>query len=148
MLRRELEPIVSEIISWSLWLIGISIGISVLSIFITVDLSQSNNPFLNIFILSLSNFSFFIGLLAICAGLLIIFFKKPETSSFSKERKKEFKPIYKKGLKETPTTSGEEKDRSNLSQFSKREFKLIFSGVIAFLFSIILWISYLILQTI
>ncbi len=143
----ELGPVLNDIINWSLRIIGISIGLSILSIFITVDLSQSSNQFIDIFVLSLSNFSFFIGMLVICAGLLIIFLKKPEGSSFSKERKSKFKPKYKKERMKT-SRQVEETSSSNTALFSKREYKMIFSGTVAVLFAVVLWLGYSVIKMI
>jgi len=142
MLRRELEPIFKDIINWSIIIIGISIGISMLSIFITVDLSESSTSFIEIFVLTVSNFSFFLGMLAICAGLLLIFFKRPENSGFSKRRKKEFKPKYKKGLKTSSKTPVENRNQSNISKSTKRDQKLILSGLISVVYAIIIWGGY------
>ncbi len=142
MLRRELEPILDDIINWSIRIIGISVVISILSIFITVDLSESSTSFIEIFILSVSNFSFFLGMLAICAGLLIVFFKRPEGSGSSIRNKEEFIPIYKKGRRKTPVSQLEKKIHSNSKTSSKRDLKLILSGIISVAFAIIIWIGY------
>jgi hypothetical protein len=142
MLRREIEPIFGDILNWSIIIIGISIGISILSIFITVDFSESSASFIEIFVLNVSNFSFFLGMLAIFAGLLIIFFKRPEGSGSSKRRNKEFKPKYKKGQSSLSKPPFGERNQSNLSKSSKRDQKLILSGIISIAFAIIIWAGY------
>ena len=69
--RKALEPFINDIFKQGLIIIGISIGLSVVSLVLTVDLTQSDFPFFREFIKALSNYAFFLGMLSIFIGLLI-----------------------------------------------------------------------------
>jgi len=142
MQRKAVEPFVNDILKHGLIIIGISIGISIISLILTVDLTQSNTPFFREFIKSLSNFAFFLGMVSILTGLLIATFKKPSLSKNSQSDQPKFKPVYKKKKQKPVTPSEDKKVNQAAPLFSPRELKLIFSGLISVIIGISIWIIY------
>lgn len=140
--RKALEPFINDIFKQGLIIIGISVGLSIISLILTVDITQSDIPFFREFIKALSNYAFFIGTISIFLGLVIATFKKPHFSNDSQSDEPKFKPVYKK--KKQPIVSPSKKKKSNteVPLFSRRELKLIFSGLISVVLGIAIWIIY------
>ena len=74
MQRKTLEPLVNDIVKNGLIIVGLSVGISIISFLLTEDLTQSNGLFFEAFILALSDFTFFFGMISVLLGLVIGFF--------------------------------------------------------------------------
>ena len=68
MILKDIEPHIKDIVNWSIIVIGISIGLSIVSILLT----EPNGSFLDNFVLSMSNFTFFIGMIFIGLTALIV----------------------------------------------------------------------------
>jgi len=146
-MKRFLEPIAEDIARWSLILVIISFILSIVSIVLTVDLLQSSNLQLRIFIVSMSNFSFFLGSLVVTIGLIISFFKRPSSSKSQTSIESKFTPKYRKRSIDISAQNHKIKKNSSPSLFSQRETKLILSGGINIGLAILIWILYLVMNS-
>lgn len=146
-MKRYLEPIAEDIARWSLILVIISFILSIVSIVLTVDLLQSSNLQLRIFIISMSNFLFLLGSLVVAIGLIISFFKRPSSSKTQTSIESKFTPKYRKRNIEISAPNHKIRKNSSSSLFSPRETKLILSGGINIGLAILIWILYLVMNS-
>lgn len=143
---RILQSIKEDILKGCLLISGLSFVISVFITIITVDLTSSLSLILEEIIKSTSSLGFLFGCIIILLGLVLAFFKPPSHSSSTQIGKK-FVPRYhsdsisKESKKlNTPPSS------SSSSMFGPRELKLVFSGLLAIIVAISIWITYLFIQ--
>ena len=108
----------------------------------TTDITQLDTPFLDIFISSFSNFTFFLGLIAIGAGLAIAIFKRSELAIDEQSSKQAFKPKYRKKKDKIKKKSGKDESRITPALFSPREIILLSSGGLSILIGILSWLIY------
>ena len=145
MLKQFFEPILDDIAKWSLIMVIISFFLTVISILLTKDLSQSSDSAIRIFSLAMSNYLFYVGSIAIAIGLIIAFFKRPTTEKYQDSPKSKFKPKYKERKSVSSKTVIIKPKESSNSLFSPREIKFVLSGLINIGVAILLWIAYLII---
>ena len=144
-LIKSLVPIIEDIARWSLIIVIISFIISVISILLTVDLSQSSNSAIRIFSLTLSNYLFYLGSITLAIGLIIAFFKRPPSDKPQVSKESKFVPKY--GVKSPKTSKIKAREVTKSPPlFSSRETKIIMSGISVTGLAILLWIVYLLLD--
>ena len=142
MLQRVIIPIKDRIFLWTIRMIILSLSLSIVSVFVTTDVTQPNIPFLDIFISSFSNFSFFLGLIAVGAGLAIAFFKRPQLGRDKQSTRQSFIPKYKKKKEKAKKKRVKTESPENPPLFSSRELILLFSGCLSISTGIITWVLY------
>ncbi|MFX0084591.1 MAG: hypothetical protein ACFFAU_02875 [Candidatus Hodarchaeota archaeon] len=144
---RFLKPIAEDVARWSLVSVIISIVLSIISIILTVDLGQSSNLQLRIYIISMSNFLFYIGSVMITIGLLMAFFKRPSSSKTQSSIESKFTPKYRKRKTEISIKNQNTIKKSASPLLSTRETKLILSGGIDIGIAILIWIAYVVMNS-
>ncbi|PWI47926.1 hypothetical protein CEE45_09125 [Candidatus Heimdallarchaeota archaeon B3_Heim] len=145
MFQRIFVPIKDKIFTWIFRILVLSVSLSIISIFVTTDITQLDTPFLDIFISSFSNFTFFLGLIAIGAGLAIAIFKRSELTIDEQSSKQAFKPKYRKKTDKIKKISGKDESRITPPLFSPREIILLSSGGLSILIGILSWLIYAII---
>ncbi len=146
-MKKFLEPIAEDIARWSLVSVIISIVLSIISIILTVDLGQSSNLQLRIFIISMSNFLFYIGSVIITIGLIVAFFKRPSSTKAQTSIEQKFTPKYRKRTTEISMKNQNLTKKSSSPLLSQRETKLILSGGINIGIAILIWIVYVVMNS-
>ncbi len=146
-MKKFLEPIAEDIARWSLVSVIISIVLSIISIILTVDLGQSSNLQLRIFIISMSNFLFYIGSVIITIGLIVAFFKRPSSTKTQTSIEQKFTPKYRKRTTEISMKNQNLTKKSSSPLLSQRETKLILSGGINIGIAILIWIVYVVMNS-
>ncbi|NHJ01989.1 MAG: hypothetical protein EAX86_07570 [Candidatus Heimdallarchaeota archaeon] len=141
---KHFEPLIPDIIRWSTAAIILSFFFSVISLILTVDLTLSNIPYLQLVSTAMSNFLFFIGTILIAFGLIPPFIRKPAT--VTKEKKTGFTPKYKEYRKVESKNVAKNPPSSN-SFFIERDLKFLYSGIVVLASMVVVWILWLFYQT-
>jgi hypothetical protein len=142
---RFLQPIKEDIIKGSLLISGFSLGISVFITVLTVDLTSSLFSFLEELITGMRNVNFLFGCVVVLLGLILAFLKPPSHSSTSQTDQK-FVPKYPSKNISFKGSNNMNSIPSSSSMFSPRELKLVFSGLVAIIISMSIWIGYLFIK--
>lgn len=142
---RSIEPIISDIIKWSIILTTISFLVSIVSIFLFIDIEQENIPYLALLSTAMSNLNFLLGSLSLATGLIITFFKPPNRHSESSSEKPKFIPQYKNERIKKNNIKSVKPFPSSPPLFSEREKKLILTGLFTIGIAFGIWIIFLFL---
>ncbi|MHA1215001.1 MAG: hypothetical protein ACTSPG_06870 [Candidatus Hodarchaeales archaeon] len=140
------EPIIEDVIKWSTILTGISFCLTLLSILISIDITQDSIAYLSLFATAMSNFSFFFGVITMGAGLLIAFFKPPTHRVENKENKKVFTPKYKRKEDKRPVKKPIVTKEESPPFLTVKEKKLVFTGLVLILIALVIWIAFLVID--
>ncbi|MHA1972073.1 MAG: hypothetical protein ACTSW1_03700 [Candidatus Hodarchaeales archaeon] len=140
------EPIMEDVIKWSMILTGISFCLTLLSIIISIDITQDYIPYLSLFVTAMSNFNFFFGVITMGAGLLIAFFKPPNRHIEDSERKKVFTPKYREKKNKKPIKKPMTFKKNLTPLLTIKEKKLVFTGIVLILIALVIWIVFLVID--
>ena len=132
MLQRVIIPIKDRIFLWTIRMIILSLSLSIVSVFVTTDVTQPNIPFLLTIL----------GLIAVGAGLAIAFFKRPQLGRDKQSTRQSFIPKYKKKKEKAKKKRVKTESPENPPLFSSRELILLFSGCLSISTGIITWVLY------